>query len=193
MGILLVNMVRALPPQSSFERTRLICCQHLTSQPIRVGCWFDPVFSFLDDRHFVIPSVLAERPGEILLNIYRLCPCPQSGQQPVPPPAIICSYALSVSDVLETSSAPCASSQTSAPAGPRDTVTRTRRGVCSAFRTRRHPFRPRGRPSRNYSSRFKRSRFTRSRQCIGARACVTSRSLGGSSRMRLGRRSERCR
>jgi len=66
-----------------------------------VGCWFDPVFSFLDDRHFVIPSVLAERPSEIVLNVYRLCPRPQSGRQPVPPPAIIRSHALSVSHVLE--------------------------------------------------------------------------------------------
>ena len=72
-----------------------------------MGNYFDPVFSFLDDRHFVIPSVLAERPNEILLNVYRLCPRPQPGQQqqasppPPPPPAIIRSYALSISDVLE--------------------------------------------------------------------------------------------
>jgi len=69
----------------------LICCQHLILQLIRVWCWFDPVFSFLDDRHFVIPSVL--------LNVYRLCLHPRSGQQWVPPPAIIRSYALSVSDI----------------------------------------------------------------------------------------------
>ena len=52
-----------------------------------MGSWFDPVFSFLDDLHFVIPSVLAERPSEIVLNVYRpLCPCSQSGQQQAPPP-----------------------------------------------------------------------------------------------------------
>jgi hypothetical protein len=66
--------------------------------------WFELVFSFLDDRHFVIPSVLAERSSEALLNVYRLCPRPQPGQQqqvsPSPPPAIICSYVLPVS-VLE--------------------------------------------------------------------------------------------
>lgn len=88
-------------PQSSIVRTHLICCETLVAQPIRVGNWFDAVFSFLDDRHFVIPSVLAERPGEIVLNVFRLCPRLQSGQQQVPPPAIIRSYALSVSDVLE--------------------------------------------------------------------------------------------
>jgi len=82
-------------------RTHLTCCEHLIVQPIRVGNLFDPVFSFLDDRHFVIPSVLAERPSEFLLNVYRLCPRPQSGQQQVSPPAIIRSYVLSVSDVLE--------------------------------------------------------------------------------------------
>ena len=88
------------PPQSSIVRTHLIYCENLIEQPIRVGSWFDPVFSFLD-RHFVVPSVLAERPGEIVLNVFRLCPRPQSGQQQVSPPAIIRSYALSVSDVLE--------------------------------------------------------------------------------------------
>jgi len=37
----------------------------------------------------VIPSVLADRPSEILLNVYWLYPRPQSIQQQVPPPAII--------------------------------------------------------------------------------------------------------
>ena len=66
-----------------------------------MGSLFNPVFLFLDDRHFVIPSVLAERSSEFLLNVHRLCPRPQSGQQQVSPPAIIRSYVLSVSDVLE--------------------------------------------------------------------------------------------
>ena len=65
-----------------------------------MGGWFDPVFAFLDDRHFVIPSVPAECPSEILLNVYQLCTGPQSGQQQAPP-AIMRSYVLSVSDVLE--------------------------------------------------------------------------------------------
>ena len=82
-------------------RTHLTCCEHLIVQSIRVGNLFDPVFSFLHDRHFVIPSVLAERPSEFLLNVYRLCPRPQSGQQQVSPPAIIRSYVLSVSGILE--------------------------------------------------------------------------------------------
>jgi len=92
------------PPPSSIARTHLICCERSVAQPIRVGNCFDPVFSFLDDRHFVIPSVLPERPGEIMLNVYRLCPRPQPGQQqvsPRPAAAIIRSYALSLSDVLE--------------------------------------------------------------------------------------------
>ena len=68
-----------------------------------MGSWFDPVFSFLDDRHFVIPAVLAERPSEIVLNVYPLRPCPQPGQQQAPPPPAmmtIRSYVISVSDVL---------------------------------------------------------------------------------------------
>jgi hypothetical protein len=80
--------------------------KNLIAQPIKVGNYFDAVFSFLDERHFVIPSVLAERSNEILLNVYRLCPRPQPGQQQqaspsLSPPGIIRSYALSVSDVLE--------------------------------------------------------------------------------------------
>ncbi len=56
---------------------------------------FDPVFAFLDDRHFVIPSVLSERPGEIVLDVYSLFP--QLGQQRAP--AIIRSYVLSLPEV----------------------------------------------------------------------------------------------
>ena len=70
-GILLVNMVRAFPPQISIGRTTLIC-ERLIAQPIRAGSWFDPVVSFLDNRHFVIPSVLAELLSKVLLNIYWL-------------------------------------------------------------------------------------------------------------------------
>jgi hypothetical protein len=67
----------------------------LTTQLIVFDPVFDPVFTFLDDRHFVIPSVLSERPGEIVLNVYPLFP--QSGRQQAP--AIIRSYVLSLPDV----------------------------------------------------------------------------------------------
>ena len=91
------------PP--STNRTHLILSRkNLIAQPIKVGNWFEPVFSFLDHRHFVIPSVLAERSNEILLNVYRLCPRSQPGQQQQispPPAAIIRSYVLSISDDLE--------------------------------------------------------------------------------------------
>jgi len=43
---------------------------------------------------FVIPSVLAERLNDIVLNVYWLCSRRQSGQQQVPPPAIVRNYAL---------------------------------------------------------------------------------------------------
>jgi hypothetical protein len=56
---------------------------------------FEPVFAFLDDHHFVIPSILSERPGEIVLDVYPLFP--QSGQHQAP--AIIRSYVLSLPDV----------------------------------------------------------------------------------------------
>ena len=56
---------------------------------------FEPVFAFLDDRHFVIPSVLSERPGEIVLDVYPFFP--QLGQQQAP--TIIRSYVLSLLDV----------------------------------------------------------------------------------------------
>src|SRR5260221_11635873 len=66
-GVLLVSMVRSPPHKALLEKkTHLTCVKNLISQPIRVGSWFDPVFSFLDDRHFVIPSVLAERASEIV-------------------------------------------------------------------------------------------------------------------------------
>lgn len=79
------------------------------AQPIRVGTFHDAVFSFLDDRHFVIPSVLSdpERPGEIGLDVYQFCPCPcpprTRGQQPeeAPTAVLVRSYVLSVSDVLK--------------------------------------------------------------------------------------------
>jgi len=99
----------------------VIGCENLIVQPIQEGSWFNAVFSFLYDCRFVISSVLAEHLNEIL-NVYRLCPHPQSGQQQVSP-AIIRSYVLSVSDLLERTSAPFASCQTSEPAAvhPQDT------------------------------------------------------------------------
>jgi len=76
------------------------------AQPIRVGSLHDAVFSFLDDRHFVIPSVLSdpERPGEIGLDVYQFCPYPRPprrGQQEAPTVILVRSYVLSVSDVLK--------------------------------------------------------------------------------------------
>lgn len=52
------------------------------------------MFSFLDYRYFVIPTLLAERLSKILLNAHLLCPRPQSGQQQVPPPAVMRGYVL---------------------------------------------------------------------------------------------------
>ena len=40
----------------------------------------------------MIVTFLAERPSEILQNVHRHSPRPQSGQQQVPPPAIIRDY-----------------------------------------------------------------------------------------------------
>ena len=37
-----------------------------------MGSHHEVVFSFLDDRHFIIPSVPSERPNEITLNVYEL-------------------------------------------------------------------------------------------------------------------------
>jgi hypothetical protein len=38
---------------------------------------YNTAFSFLDDRHFVIPSVRSGRRGDIVLNVYQFCPCPR--------------------------------------------------------------------------------------------------------------------
>ena len=51
-------------------------------QQIRVGNLYDSVFAFLDDHHFVVPSVFEERPSEIVLNVYRLCPSPRPRRPP---------------------------------------------------------------------------------------------------------------
>jgi hypothetical protein len=61
------------------------------------------VFSFLDDRHFVIPSVPAERPNEIVLNVYELHHDHQhhaNGQQDDATPVPIRSYVLPLTDAL---------------------------------------------------------------------------------------------
>jgi hypothetical protein len=42
------------------------------AQPIQVGSGHEAVFSFLDDHHFVIPSIASERPNEIVLDIFQL-------------------------------------------------------------------------------------------------------------------------
>lgn len=74
----------------------------LSPQPIRVGNLHDAVFSFLDDRHFVVPSLAppppssSARASEIILSVHRLCH--QCARQPSPP--LVRSYVLSVADVL---------------------------------------------------------------------------------------------
>jgi hypothetical protein len=101
-SILLINMVRALPSQSSIgEPTRFVEKTDCAADP--GGSQFEPVFSFLDHRHIAAPSILAEPSSQILLNVHRLCPHSQPGQQPrvSRSPAIVRSYVLSVSDVLE--------------------------------------------------------------------------------------------
>src|SRR5579863_483396 len=71
-----------------------------------MGSPLDAAFSFLDDRHFVVPSVRLESSGVISLHIYRLGSdlVPQrGGQQQVQKPSaeLLRSYDLSFSDVLE--------------------------------------------------------------------------------------------
>jgi hypothetical protein len=68
----------------------------LIAQSIQVGNYFEAVFTFLDDGHFVIPSVPSELTGEIVLNVYALCP--QPGQQQQQAPAVIRSYVLTLPD-----------------------------------------------------------------------------------------------
>jgi hypothetical protein len=63
-----------------------------------MGNLHDAVFSFLDDRHFVVPAIPTERPDEIVLNVHRLC-----HHQSTPPhqaPTLVHSHALSLADVL---------------------------------------------------------------------------------------------
>jgi len=67
------------------------------SMPIRMGSLHDAVFSFLDDRHFVVPAVPSERPNEIVLNVHRLCHQSTPQQQA---PALVRSHVLSLADVL---------------------------------------------------------------------------------------------
>jgi len=78
-----------------------------------VGDVCEAVFSFLDEHHFVVPSVLSKSSSEIVLNVYRLChhrrhhhhdpsgpgPQPQQ-QQPQETPPIVRRYVLSVADAL---------------------------------------------------------------------------------------------
>jgi len=70
------------------------------AQPIRVGSQHEVVFSFLDDRHFVIPSVPSERPNEIILNVYQLHHHQHHGQQEDATPVPIRSYPLALADAL---------------------------------------------------------------------------------------------
>jgi len=83
-------------------------------QPIQMGNLYDAVFSFLDEHHFVVPSVLDKRTSEIVLDVYQLChhhhrprprrpsPCGQQQRQQQPlgwvqeAPTIVRRYVLSV-------------------------------------------------------------------------------------------------
>lgn len=68
--------------------------------PIRVGSHHEVVFSFLDDRHFVIPSVPSERPNEIILNVYELHHHRHHGQRVDATPVPVRSYVLPLADPL---------------------------------------------------------------------------------------------
>jgi len=94
-GIIHVEMVRGLSPPVPFVSVNTI------AQPIRVGGYHEPVFSFLDDGHFVIPSIPSERPNEIVLNVYQLHQHQHHGQgQRQTAPIPVRGYVLSLADAL---------------------------------------------------------------------------------------------
>jgi hypothetical protein len=70
------------------------------AQPIQVGSGHDAVFSFLDDRHFVVPSVPSERPNKIILNVYRLHHHHYHGQQQDTTPIPVRSYVIPLTDAF---------------------------------------------------------------------------------------------
>ena len=78
------------------------------AQPIRVSNYHEAVFSFLDDRHFVVPSISSKRPNEIVLDIFELHHPQHHGQQEQEQeqqqqqsePTPIRSYVLSLADAL---------------------------------------------------------------------------------------------
>jgi len=74
----------------------------LVKMPIRVGSHheLEVVFSFLDDRHFVIPSVPSERPNEIILNVYELHHHQHHGQQEDATPVPVRNHVLPLADAL---------------------------------------------------------------------------------------------
>ncbi|KAH9991077.1 hypothetical protein BJV77DRAFT_1009875 [Russula vinacea] len=51
------------------------------NMPILVGSYHEAVFSFLDDRHFIIPSIASERPNEIALDTFQFHHPHHHGQQ----------------------------------------------------------------------------------------------------------------
>ena len=65
-----------------------------------MGSHHEVVFSFLDDRHFVIPSVPSQRPNEIILNVYQLLDHQYHGQQQDAASVPVRSYVLPLTDAL---------------------------------------------------------------------------------------------
>jgi hypothetical protein len=103
-GALQVNMVRDLSLNSPFfssifSREKQFGKENdLIAQPIRVGSLENAVFSFLDDHHFVVPTLQSECSSKIILNVYQFSHQCEQQQQQVPP--IVRSYVLSIADVL---------------------------------------------------------------------------------------------
>ena len=99
-GIVYINMVRVLPPPVFFVNTLGKQAFIRIAQPILVGSYHEAVFSFLDDRHFIIPSIASERPNEIALDTFQFHHPHHHGQQQrsEPTPTLIRRYVLSLPD-----------------------------------------------------------------------------------------------
>lgn len=105
---MLLSLLAPPPPTRTFhrdllrdvEQTLLLIgpAPRLPPQPIRVSNLHDAIFSFLDDRPFVVPSLPSpsERASEIILSVHQ--PCHRCARKPSPPR--VRSYFLSVADVL---------------------------------------------------------------------------------------------
>ncbi|KAH9991075.1 hypothetical protein BJV77DRAFT_1068571 [Russula vinacea] len=111
-GIVYMNMVCALPLPFPLPPPFVNTLGKQTliriAQPIRVSNYHEAVFSFLDDRHFVVPSISSKRPNEIVLDIFELHHPQHHGQQEQEQeqqqqqsePTPIRSYVLSLADAL---------------------------------------------------------------------------------------------